>query len=326
MMKTKNYLMKLFMLFCMMTVTAFAACSNDDDDERDNDNEAPSELIFSKTPKTGWNGNLQNGVATYVPINDDYDDDDDIQPYFAFNFSNGICQDAVFSLICPNETIAEFMASKFQDGTWITMDDDDDDDDYYGARATRAAHKMQAHAKAMTRADYNYNFTDLKLPVKRSGKVLYITIDCLKGKRGSDLQNIVIFWVTGETNVDKEILIGKWDDNAGRYTNSNLYGMGITYEINTAFENDSLTNYVTTMTFPNRTWANMIFEQLEEQNKKIEEIVKLKPEATLSDDERTVEEKAVILGKVTKKETLEIIAMLDWAMAQPFFVSMFAGY
>lgn len=306
-----------FMLGLLVSVFALTACSSDDD----NDGDVPSALVSNDMPKTdGWNGDLQNGISTYVPYL--AEDEDDFQPRYAFDFKDGTCQNAVFSLICPNEYIAKEMARMFQDGTWLSelgedKDEDDYYDEYYGARAKASIRKMQTHLKAVTRAATDYNPEDLKMPVLYSGKVLYITVDCLKGKRGNTLKAIVIFWQTGEGT--PEIVMGKWDDAANRYTCGNLLGLGINYEINTAFESDSLTNYVTEMTFLNKSWANMIFEQLEEQNQEIEAKVKLRPKATLNG--KTVKEEAVILGRVTKAETLEIIAMLDWLMARPFFTA-----
>ena len=306
------------MLGLLVSVFALTACSNDDDDDNNNDGDVPTALISDEMPKTaGWNGDLQNGISTYVPYL--AEDEDDFQPRYAFDFKDGTCQNAVFSLICPNEYMAKEMARMFQSGTWTSElgEDKDDDDDYYDARTKAAIRKMQTQLKTMTRATTDYNPGDLKLPVQCSGKVLYITVSCLTGKSGNTLKAVVIYWQTGEGT--PEIVMGKWDDAAGRYTCGNLLGLGIDYEINTAFENDSLTNYVTTMTFPNKSWANIIFDQLEEHNEMIEDMVRLRPEATI--DGKTVNEKAVILGRVTKAETLGIIAMLDWLMARPFFTA-----
>lgn len=304
------------MLCAMFTTTALVACSSDDDDENGGGNGggAPSELIFTNVSNAGWSGNLQNGVVTYVPyIVDEEDAEDEWQPYYAFNFSNGICQDAVFSLIFPNEEFAKYMANLFQSGEWATMDEDDDDyddyDDYSYAR------KIQSRVKTMTRATTDLNVRDLALPVKRNGRVLYITIDCLKGKSGSTLQNIIIFWLTGEGT--PEIVMGNWDDAKGRYTINNVFGLGINYVINTTFEESILTEYVTTMTFPNNTWANMMYEQLEEQNQQIGSIFGLYPEAEINGN--VVSENAAIYGEVTKAQTMELIADIDWSFSRPFF-------
>lgn len=308
-------------LFSLFTSTALVACSSDDDEEGGAG--ASSGLIITDTPKAeGWKGDLQNGDATYVPyiVDNSYAEDEydmDLQPYYAFNFSNGVCKEAVFGLICPNEKIAKQYETIFKNGTWADLDDDDDYDDYDDYRVN----KVQSRIKNMTRAVSDYDFKDLALLVYRNGKVLYVTIDCLKGKSGNTLQKIVIFWNTGEGEPD--IAMGKWDDNAGRYTNNNLYGLGIDYEINTTFDNNLLTKYTTTMTFPNKTWAELLFEDLEESNREIGDLLGLGlyPEATLNG--KSVNENAVIVGDITKEQTLQVIAFLDWSMARPF-ITMFA--
>lgn len=309
------------MLVAMLSV-GFASCSSDDEDGGGGSGGDTSGLVSATTPSIGWSGDMQNGIVTYCPeIVDNSDAEDeydmDYQTYYAFSFENGSCKNAVFDMICPSESMAIQLESAFKNGTWAAMDDDDDEE--YDSRAFVSVHRAGRQIKSMTRAGSDYNLQDLSLPVMRSGKVLFIYVECLKGKTGDDVKSLVLHWEGKSTVIPNKIISGSWDEQTGRYVNNNLLALGITYEINTAYENNLLKSYVTTMTFPNTTWAQAMYDEIESQNRQIASQTGLYPEATLSG--KTLKEEAIIYGDITKEQTLQMITFIDWAMSRPFFVS-----
>ena len=312
----------LTMMMVAMQSMVFISCSSDDNDNGDAaSSEDVTGLVSATTPSLGWSGDMQNGIVTYCPSivdNSDAEDEYDVdnQTYYAFSFENGHCKNAIFNMICPNERMAQKFEAAFRDGTWAVMDDDDED---YDTRLFVSAQRIKQQIKTATRAHSGYNLQDLALPVYRIGKVLYITIDCLKGKSGDDVKYLILCWEGKSTVIPNKIVTGKWDESIGRYTNDNLLALHITYEISTKFENNLLKEYVTTMTFPNTTWAQAMYEEIEAQNRRTGAQTGLYPKATLSG--RTMKEEAVIYGDVTKEQTLQLIAIIDYAMSQPFFVS-----
>lgn len=308
-----NYLAFAMVAACSL---AFVSCSDDDDEPKGGNTnpDVSAELVLNHVGRTGWSGNADNGVLTYVPYDaDEYGDD--WQPYYAFDFTNGVCQDAVFGLICESTYMAQQLERLFKTGAWADMDDDDDDD-YYDYAALR---KMQSRLKKVTRAYDGYNLSDLALTVYRNGKTIYITVDCLVGKDNGTVRKTIDIWQGNDSDLS-EILIGKWDDANNRYINNNIYGINTKYQIDTEFANNLLKKYMTTITFPNKTWAALMFENLEEQNEQIGDIYGLYPQAELNG--RVVTEDAVIIGDITKAQTLEIIAALDILMSQPFITML----
>ena len=322
-MNKKYYWNMLGAVLVALLSSGFASCSSDDDNEEGGGGSGDvAGLVSATTPTLGWSGDWQNGTVTYCPeIVDNSDAEDeydmDYQTYYAFSFAGGTCQNAVFDMICPNENIAKQLETAFRNGTWADMDDDDDDE--YDSRRIASVRRAGRTLKSATRAGSGVNLQDLSLPVLRSGRVLYITIECLKEKSGEDVKELVVYWAGKSTVIPNRIITGTWNESTGRYVNNNLLAMGITYEINTAFENNLLTSYVTTMTFPNTTWARLMYEEIAEQNRYLTAQTGLYPEATL--DGRTVKEKAAIYGDVTKEQTLQVITAIDWMMTRPFFVS-----
>ena len=311
--------------FLAMLVTAaisisFTACSSDDDDNGGGDPSGDVAGLVSETaPSLGWSGDMQNGTVTYCPrIVDNSDAEDeydmDAQTYYAFDFKDGKCQAAVFDMICPSEKLAKQLETAFRDGTWATMDDE------YDVRRNTFLQRVKEQVKVATRAGSDNSLQDLALLVYRNGRVIYILIDCLKGKSGDDVQSLVLYWEGKSAIIPNNIIAGTWDDQTGIYTNNYILAWGITYRINTVFENNLLKDYVTTMTFPNQTLAEVMYQAIEEQNRQIGAQTGLYPKATL--DGKTLKEIAVIYGDLTKEQTLQLITAIDWMLSRPFFISL----
>lgn len=315
----------LWSLSALMLALVFnnvlVSCSSDDDE---NSGGAPSgavaELVSAHVPTQGWNGDIQNGVVTYCPYvvdnsgaEDEYDMD--FQPYYAFSFESGKCKNAVFNLVCPSDNIAKQMERVLRDGSWAMEENEDD------VKRSGILRNARSRISKMTRAGSDMNLKDLALLVYRSGSVIYIEIECLRGLSSDDVQALILHWEGKSKVIPNKIIVGKWDESTGIYTNNKILQWGITYEIKTGFDGNLLKSYVTTMTFPNATLAQAIFESIEEQNRQIGARTGLYPEAKL--EGRTLNEHAVILGDITKEQTLQLIAAIDWMMSQPFFISMF---
>lgn len=314
-MKKTNFLWS-YLTLLMVGVMSFTlvSCSSDDDGDDTPPTGSSGNLVSNVIPDEDWSGDMQNGTATYVPYT--IEEDDEMQPYYAFNFTTGVCTEAVFDIVCPDEQFAKMLEQAFKDGSWVDMDDDDEDD-YYALRSNIIPANMRAKLKTATRAATDINLQDLALPVKRYGKVLYFYIDCLKGLSSEDVKELVNNWNGVYSDRPAKVIAGHWDETTGRYTLNKMYGIESSYEINTTFENGLLKKFVTSATFPNKTWAQMLYEVLEEQNSSLGSYFGVYPEATISGNKVT--ENAAIIGDVTKEQTMELIATIDYLNSRPIY-------
>ncbi len=271
--------------FVMMAVLGFwtASCSFDHNQRNYGPPDDVSMLVSDATPQAGWSGNMQSGTATYCP-----DASQDTQNYYAFSFENGICQKAVYSVVYPSEDAARGMEMAFCDGSW-----------------------------ALTRTVVN-KLQDLALSVYRTGRVLYVIIDCLKGKSCEDVKSLVVYWEGKDVLVPNRLIIGAWDDADGRYVHQNLFGLGIDFEVATTYDNEVLNSYVSTVTFPNLSWAQALNEEL---SMKIVRIVEqFGQQATTSLSDMVIQVKIEHPSAMTKSQTYQMTAVFDWVFSRPYFV------
>lgn len=314
-MKKQNLFFVLAMMFCLMM--GFTACS-DDDNKGNNEGGLVNEELPSQK---GWSGSLENGQCTYTP--EDYTD---YPSYFAFSFKNGVCEDAVYNVICDSEKEASSICNLLNNGSF----DDFMGDDYsaYNTKATQTSvlsqslKQMEAIKKVLLKSRVATRADLLGITCSQSGKVVFFKLDCFKGKDGEAVQTAVEVWTVGSMSALPETpLFGTYDRNAGKYTNNNIMGIANTkYEISVKFEEDLLTEFVTTLTLPNPSWALMLEETFQEQAQDYIDMFGEAPEITRNGNTVTV--KAIIMGDVPREIAEQYIVILDLTMNMPIGLTL----
>ena len=94
------------------------------------------------------------------------------------------------------------------------------------------------------------------------------------------------------------------------------------YEISTQYDGDALTDFTTTLTLPNATWAWALEESFNEQAQDYIEIFGEAPEVSRNGNQVTV--KAIIAGPVTREQAEDYIIVLDMMMNMPIGVTFFS--
>lgn len=312
--------------FALFTAVSFTSCSDDDDDNGGGGSDEGG-LVDSTLPSEGWSGSELNGVLTYVPEADE-------PSYFAFKFENGICKNAVYNFVCESDAEARYMYSVLKDGTWVDLIDDDESD--YYAESVRTAGVADASLKnaplfsASKVVEVAGKFAGAtragdflaKYDVSRDGKVVYVNIDCLKGKTSAQVKYVANAWVKGfENEVPSSFLFGTWNEASGTYTCTDLYGIGAKYEVKVSTANGFVTKYVTTLTMPSDSWAVLIERSMEESVDGYEQIFGASP--TIVREGNKVSLNAIIIGQVSTETVMDILYVIDYMNNIPFLYSMF---
>lgn len=302
--------------FLTISSMALTSCNGDDKDEPEKTDD--KELVSTKVPlEEGWSGNGQNGILKYAP--DDFEEDD-INSYFAFDMKDGECDKAVYNIVMPDAQTAKYLASQFNNGTWLDLDDDD----FYDVRATRSgkvtfAQRVLNQIKKLKATRAESMFT-LPIPVQCNGRVLYIVLPNFKGTNSSDLKKVVEYWTGNGITIPDHVLFGEYKN--GVYTCKNMHGMNIDYKVETQFNSDNIcTKYTTTMTFPTNDWAVFFYQVYESQLDDYEESFGRRPELTKKGNSVILD--AVIIGDVTRQIIDDLIYSLDWMNNCPLLFSMF---
>ena len=309
----------------LFTAVSFTSCSSDDDGGGNGGDEGG--LVDSSLPTEGWSGSVQNGILTYLP-------DETAPSYYAFDIENGVCTNAVYNYVCESEAEAKYMYTVLKDGTWASMGDDEE---YaYDAKSLNStlasassvnsvpsisASKVFDAAKKISKATRAESFV-AKYNVSRNGRVLYVTIDCLKGKTVSQLTYAVNAWSNGGfvDEAPTSFLFGTWDEATNTYKCTNLYGIGATYEVKMDVTDGYVKKYVTTLTMPSEAWAVMIEMALEETLGDYEQMFGATP--TLTRDGNKVSMDALIIGDVPVDFVMKSLYVIDYMNNVPFLSSM----
>lgn len=310
----------------LSAMTCLSACS--DDDEGGNGGVDNGALVSDQVPDTpGWSGSTDNGVCTYTPQGVDYQD---YPGYYAFDFKDGVCQEAVYDLVCESEMEAQYISNVLNNGTFEDLMGDEeysltsattDQKSLLGQslRYLQTLRKVMAKTVPATRADL------LGISCTQSGKVIVFKLDCFKGKDGETTQYVMQTWDTGlsQDNLPDAPIFGTYDASTGRYTNNNIMGLANSrYEISTQYDGDALTDFTTTLTLPNATWAWALEESFNEQAQDYIEIFGEAPEVSRNGNQVTV--KAIIAGPVTREQAETYIIVLDMMMNMPIGVTFFS--
>lgn len=306
-------LLSCFVAIATVCALCFTSCK--DDDPKDPDPNAGG-LVSDKVPAEGWSGNADNGILKYSLGEAD---EDEPNTYYAFNMKDGVCESAVVNVVMPDANIAKQFAKILNDGSWVNYgDDEDDEDDYYAPRhsfdMTLAVMKRALSIRA-TRANLA-----LPIPVKQSGKVIYVSLPNMKGLSDSDLRTVMEVWNGYASEIPDHVIFGKYEN--GTYTCSNMHGMNIDYVVNTQFNTAGhCTKYVTRITLPTEGWAQFYYEVYEEQISDFEMQFGQRPDLSISG--KTVVLDAAIVGEVSRADVDAMICTLDWLNNRPFVSDLF---
>lgn len=311
----------LFVGILSLSTLVLSSCSSDD-------NEPPvsGELVSSIVPSDeGWSGNSANGICTYLPGNADAEE---AEVYYAFSFSDGVCTDAVFNVVCSSETEAGYMASMLNSGAWAEMEDEEE---YYALNETESPLTQQVLSQALsTKQTLSRNCASLSraaamaIPCTQQGKVVFFKLEVFKGCNAEDVKVVMKAWDTGldVNSLPSHCVFGEWNASTGKYTANNVFGfLNTKYEISTKFVGDLLDEFVTTLTMPSVEWAMIIEESWLGQLEDYENMFGEAPEVTRNGNKVTM--KALILDEVNKEQTLQLIIMLDISNHTPIYISMF---
>lgn len=302
------------MMLC--AIMGFTACSNDDDPTQG----VEEGLVSETVPSTeGWSGSLENGIATYTPSGYyDYDG------YYAFSFKDGICGDAVFNMICESEEEASYLCDLLNNGSFDDLETKSCSTEApetsvlaQSLKLLKLVKKTLAKGQPETRADL------LGISCSQSGKVVFFKLECFRNKSGEVVRTAINAWESDFdiSSLPETPLFGTYDRSTGKYVNDNIMGIANTkYEISTQFSGDILTEFVTTLSLPNATWATLLEESFNEQVQDYIDIFGDAPE--ISRNGNTVTVKAIIVGEVQRVFVEQYIVMLDLIMNKPIAVSL----
>ena len=315
-MNKKNFFNLMTMLLVALLSVGFAACSSDDDEDNPAPTPTPSgieALTTDKVPALGWTGDTKSGIVTFAEEPTELEEGGAIQPYYAFEFSNSQCKEAVYDMVFPNTQLAQQFEAGLKDGTWAE-DLDDDDDDFAPLR--------KAIMPILTRKS-TLNYKDLGLPAKRNGKVVYFVLDAFKGKTAADIQSLVNFWAQKTQAMPTKVIVGTWDENKGLYKNPYVFGVGITYNVQCTFEGNFLTKIQGTMTCPNATWAQLMYLSVQDTNEDMEDFYGVAPTVTVSG--KTITEVVEIPASrgITKEYIKQMMYYYDAAYSIPIYCMFF---
>lgn len=296
-------------MFCLFI--GLTSCSEDNDNKGNNGGLVSDSLPTEK----GWSGSMENGLCTYTPeVEAEY------PGYFAFSFKNGVCEDAVYNVICSSESEASSICDVLNNGSF---DDLMGDDEEYGTKGIQSSVLSQSleqinaikdvvlKNRVATRSDM------LGITCYQSGKVVFFKLKCFSGKDGETVQTVVEIWFEGNlSSLPESPMFGKYDPNTGKYTNNNIMGIANTkYEIDVKFNGDLLVDFVTTLTLPNPSWAYMLEETFREQEQDYINMFGQAPEITREGNIVTVN--AIIIGDVTRELVEQYIVLLDLTLNMP---------
>ncbi len=304
---------------------------NDDDEEEEGISKPTSGLVSSSIPAEGWTISAADGIATYRSA-DGYDEDEEFACYYAFSFENGTCTDGVYNVVCESESMAKYLQQMLSSGAWAYEEDDEEEEDYVRAQhfigqnamLKQAILKTVASNAALTRASNAMGIT-----CTQEGKIVYFSIEEVKGLDAEDVEYVVKAWDTGldVDNLPSEPLFGTWSESTGIYESSSIYAIpGTSIKIETGFNSsDILTKYTVTYTFPNKAWAEAIEEELREEMQIYENYmgIELVTSISLNDSVITVDELYLESSNITKDYIVNMIIAMDILNAQPIGSMLF---
>lgn len=314
----KQFITKLSLLAMALCATMnFTSCSSDDPTENTT---VIGGLVEPTLPtETGWSGSFENGIATYTPN----DPNADYPTYYAFSFENGVCNDAVYNVICDDETEASYISNLLNNGTF----DDLESDDYsYQASKTSVLSQSLRQLNAFKQMALKYNKASradmLSISCSQNGKVVFFKLNSFVGKDGEVIKTAIASWSGNIDSLPESPLFGTYDSNTGTYTNDNIMGISNSkYEIHTQYDGNYVKDFTTKLTLPNASWAQQLKEVFDEQASDYTDLFGEAPEITLEGN--TVSIKAIIVGDVPRETVEQYIIILDLILNQPFVVSFF---
>lgn len=281
-----------------MLCIGMTACSDSDDGEG---NAGVANLVSEEIPsKVGWNGDFNNGIVTFRPDEEIYDDEP--FSYLAFSFVEGKCTGGAVNVVFPDEQTAQKFENMLRSGDWTDEEDDEDEAEYNNHN--RIARLLLS--QAASRSSY------LAIDVSRKGKVIYMACPNIQGVSIDDVKAAAEYWAAGSYGIDlpDHVVFGKYEN--GIYTCGNLMGLGIDYRIETSFNAGICTKFVTIVKCPNKALAEGMYELVMDEmgpNSELATLMGGAPEITIND--ATVSVNALISGEPTQESIETTIIALD---------------
>lgn len=324
------------MCLCCLATISLTACG--DDDEGGNggggtgsgNGKPTAGLISTNIPsQKGWSAVNANGVCTYLPDDLVAYPDDEYAAYFAFSVSGDKCHETVFNMVCDNEAMAKYLEQMLKSGEWAEEDDED-----YAAHKQTANHslpKAQAmlHARTLKATVKKMRAADngLGLACNRSGRVVYFTIDALRGKPMTDVKLATKVWYEDmdANEIPARPIFGTWDEATGRYFSNSIYAIpGTSLEARAKFNAQNIvTDYTETWTFPNTMWATAMNEVIMDMATDWEETLGADVTVTMKDKTVVVVFNNPEVANISKSLLLQAIVLVDITNACPFGAMIF---
>lgn len=316
---------------CVMMSAALVGCSSDDDGVKGTgggkDDNITEGLVSTTVPSEGWSGTAVDGICTYRPSDQA---DEEFSTYYAFNFEDGKCKDAVFNIVCGSEDDAKYISDALNSGEWFYGDEEEEDYDEASmavkhnsmlSRAIRSSKAVKSALRSTRAADV------MGITCTQDGRIVYFKVEALAGLGGEDVKYVMETWDTG-LNMDtlpSEPIFGTWDEATGKYTSDSIYAIpGTKVEIETAFDSsDMLTKYVAKFTMPNELWAESIEEALIEQADGYKQLFGIELEITRDGNVVTSNQLNVAMANVDKETLVKMIVAIDILNAAPIGAELF---
>lgn len=309
----------------LLTAVSFTSCSSDDDNGGGSSAGDQDGLVSGDLPSQGWLGSELNGIVTYKPTYD--------QPsYFAFSFKYGVCDNAVYNIVCESESEARYLSKIFKNGTWVSEDDDSGDDledpvypdESYAQlpeyTTSLSCQKIVDVAKKFARTTRGVDNFVLKYDVEYNKNVIYVKINNLRGKTAAQIKVATNFWANGfGYEVPTSFLFGTWDEATGKYKCTDVYGIGATYEVDVDFSNGYVSKFVTTLTLPSESWATAFEMNFEESLDEYMEMFGKVP--TISRNGNKVSVEAIVIEQVSHDDIMKYLYILDYMNNVPLLFS-----
>lgn len=323
------------MCLCCLAMFSLTACGDDDEGGNGGNTGGGSgkptgELISTNIPsQTGWSAVNANGICTYLPYDLVAYPDDEYAAYFAFAVSGETCNEAVFNMVCNSEAMAKYLEQMLKSGEWAEEDDED-----YAARM-RAPHnsfpKVQAllHTRTLKATVKKMRAANngLGLARNRNGRVVYFTIDALRGKPMSDVKMATKVWYEDMdvSEIPARPIFGTWDDAAGRYFSNSIYAIpGTSLEAKAKFNAQNIvTDYTEIWTFPNTMWAAAMNEVIMDMATDWKDLLGADVTVTLNGKAVVVVFNNPEVANISKSVLLQAIVLVDIINACPFGAMIF---
>ena len=323
-------------LLFAFAATTFTSCSDDDDNNFVLLPEAGVIITPPASNTPGWSGDFENGTATYTCARGgyDYDEEEDIVnvEFYSMDFKDGICQNANYCVEITTPAVAAEIYNALITGSWMAEDDEEEDDEEYEDYSFKAAKSIKNAARRIaTRAGY----ADFGITVYLNNGIIYIPMDGYRGKSATIIKD----GISSTVAIPENFTYGTYDSNKGEYICNYTYGLvcngaPVVYKVNVEFTAERyLKSYITTVTTPNTSWAEHLYEREMENAGNYRYYLGVAPEVTINNNVVII--KAITnyditnpdilenIRPVPESEVIKVLKLIDKSNSEPFIKKFF---